>query len=678
VAVTRWTLVLACAAVIAANALGERSVGDALAAQSLSSTLPITVQYQPSVANFPNPERGFYRQFSPFELGAARTPLSSSTLRQVRDEGIALVRAYYIIDEFRTSPLSPDALAALTADFAAVRSAGVKIIPRFTYSFPCVGSLEPCNPSTYGQTDVPVERVLAHLDQLAPVLTANADVIAFMEMGLIGAWGEWHDSTSGLLASAFTVNQSSAAIALRLLAALPPRRMANIPLWHQKQAIVGNPNPLTPEQAFTGTAQARIGHQDDCLLANATNGNTYVNHNPPMSFDPEPARQYLSVDNRNVPQSGESCSYEGEAQRFISCGNALTELARTRWSALNVGYQPQVLDVWRQQGCFSDVARRLGYRFRLTSADVPAQAAVGGVLALRVGVVNDGFASPYNPRSVEVVLRHASSGQEHTIPVSADPRRWGGGESRTLDLVAPIPTTIAPGSYQVLLNLPDPEPTLRGRPEYSIRLANEGVWEATTGYNDLLARVEVVVGTVAEAPVFQPAAVVGTTVTLQWSHPQPGDVLEYVLEAGSAPGASNLYNASVGAATSLTTSAPSGVYFVRVRARGPLGVGAPSNEVTFAIGEASAGCSGPPATPTAVTASVSSGTARLSWPGAPGATSYVVQVGLAPGGTDLFNGNVGGQMSVSGAVAAGFRAYGRVIAVNACGQSAASADVLIQ
>ena len=45
------------------------------------------------------------------------------------------------------------------------------------------------------------------------------------------------------------------------------------------------------------------------------------------------------------------------------------------------------------------------------------------------------------------------------------------------------------GEYQVLLNLPDPTTSLHNRPEYSIRLANQDVWEASTGYNSLLQKV---------------------------------------------------------------------------------------------------------------------------------------------------------------------------------------------
>jgi pimeloyl-ACP methyl ester carboxylesterase len=41
-------------------------------------------------------------------------------------------------------------------------------------------------------------RVVSHLDQLQPILTDNYDVIAFVQAGFIGSWGEWYYTTNNL------------------------------------------------------------------------------------------------------------------------------------------------------------------------------------------------------------------------------------------------------------------------------------------------------------------------------------------------------------------------------------------------------------------------------------------------------------------------------------------------
>jgi hypothetical protein len=291
------------------------------------------------------------------------------------------VRANYVFDEFRDSPLAQSALNEMASDFAAVRAAGLKIIVRVMYSFPCAGSLEPCGPSNYGPTDAALPIVLNHIISLAPLWRANADIIAYLEMGFVGAWGEWHNSTNGLAdGNSGIVNASSAAIVAQILNALPSTRAAVIRYPHQKQALFGAA-PLTATEAFTGTPKARVGAHNDCLLAYDSGGNTYGN---PYTgrVEAESYRQYLSQDNLYVPQGGETCSSAPEAQPYIQCPVAIGELARLRWSAINTDYQPLVISLWKSQGCYAEIAQRVGYRFRLIGGEFPTRAFVGGPLAV--------------------------------------------------------------------------------------------------------------------------------------------------------------------------------------------------------------------------------------------------------------------------------------------------------
>jgi hypothetical protein len=76
-------------------------------------------------------------------------------------------------------------------------------------------------------------------------------------------------------------------------------------------------------------------------------------------------------------------------------------------------------------------------------------------------------------------------------------------------------------------------------------------------------------------------AVSGSVVTLQWQ--AVAGAIEYIVEAGSAPGFANIFNGSVGSATTISTAAPPGRYYVRVRARSAAGVSAPSAEVTIDV-----------------------------------------------------------------------------------------------
>jgi hypothetical protein len=87
-----------------------------------------------------------------------------------------------------------------------------------------------------------------------------------------------------------------------------------------------------------------------------------------------------------------------------------------------------------------------------------------------------------------------------------------------------------------------------------------------------------------DAPSNLTVATLGNVITLNWSGPVGGcPATGYIVQAGSAPGASDLALFDVGAATSLTVAAPPGTHHVRVIARNAFGNSAPSNEVTVPV-----------------------------------------------------------------------------------------------
>jgi hypothetical protein len=74
--------------------------------------------------------------------------------------------------------------------------------------------------------------------------------------------------------------------------------------------------------------------------------------------------------------------------------------------------------------------------------------------------------------------------------------------------------------------------------------------------------------------------VAGSTVTFTWTAPAIGTPSSYVLEAGSAPGLSNLavFDTGTMATTFVVPGVPPGAYYVRLRARNAQGPGVSSDE----------------------------------------------------------------------------------------------------
>jgi hypothetical protein len=175
----------------------------------------------------------------------------------------------------------------------------------------------------------------------------------------------------------------------------------------------------------------------------------------------------------------------------------------------------------------------------------------------------------------------------------------------------------------------------------------------------------------------------GSGVTLTWNRsPAGGPPTFYIIEAGSAPGRSDLADFSTGAAApSFSTSGVgAGTYFVRVRAANAQGVSAPSSEAVLIVGAGASGpCAGPPGTPVGLRSAVSGSTVTLVWGAATGApTSYLLEAGSSAGGTNITVSDTSSAASSLTAADVGAGTYFvRVRARNACGTGSASNEVTV-
>ncbi|MHA4810281.1 DUF4832 domain-containing protein [Flavitalea flava] len=485
-----------------ASAQGVRGTGP---------TREVTVRFKESAADFPNPERGFY-----IPLGTSARhfiPLEADKLRQLfagpQKHGKARYAVYstllmreYTLDSFLSQPLNTDFLSAVDMDLSVVRSAGLKVILRFAYtntakSGDCPDVNKICPP--YGDAAKAV--VLEHIGQLKPLFQKYADIIAVLQEGFIGIWGEnyytdYFGDASGNGPGRIPDKswEDRREVLHALLEALSKDRMVQVRTPQIKQKYVYGPGagvgvqPLSLKEAFTGSDSSRIGFHNDCFLSGADDYGTYYDYGSsatPKKEANKPLREYVHQDSRYVAVGGETCDDVYSPENDCSpLGHAEEEMRTMHVSFLNTAYNNDVNNDWDSLGCIGSIRKRLGYRLLLQEVHFPTEAVAGHSFSFSMQIRNDGYASPFNARPLQLILRNQDNGKELTLPCQADLRTWFSGNITWKETLK-LPGDMPPGKYELLLALPDPYPSLTKRPAYCIRLANEDCWEMNTGYNKL-------------------------------------------------------------------------------------------------------------------------------------------------------------------------------------------------
>ncbi|CAN5517206.1 hypothetical protein BH10ACT6_BH10ACT6_01380 [soil metagenome] len=420
-----------------------------------SSTVSQTVGFAEETGAISNPERGFD--------DAIDNLLVTHDFSQSKADGITLIHAYVRLDDFRSGLISTDALTLLQSGFDQLRSDGLKVLLRFAYN---------AGPYPDSQPDAPESVILAQISQLTPILTKNQDVIAAVEAGFIGAWGEWHTSTNGLDTNAAAKKRILDAV----LAAVPASRDVLVRYPADIRAIEG-PAPLKVTVS-TAADQSRVGSHQDCFLfGDKTDGGTWSRDGISVAED----KAMIAQIGRYAMVGGETCNSSPPASS--NCTNALSQLSRMGFTYLNRDYEPNTLAKLKSEGCYDTIASKLGYRIYLTSATFPASLGQGSTtFDYSIKVDNLGFASPVNKRTAYLVVR--GNGVEQRIRISTDVRTWDPGSSTTSG-VAKLVNRLKPGRYTLSIWLPDASADLQSRPEYSIRLASQKMWNGSTGDNTL-------------------------------------------------------------------------------------------------------------------------------------------------------------------------------------------------
>ena len=434
-----------------------------------------TINFTESDSIFPNPERGLFVQiyYTSADLSKHANASSINISRESAAKLTLYLHSYYLTD-YMESDIPQEFLDRLETNMNALREGGAKVVLRFSYKSSMDRKDQPWNASA--------EWIHKHIDQITPYLQKHADVIYCVQCGWLGSWGEWYYVDSG-----FKFNPSKDddfvprwEVLNHMMRAVPESRQIALRIpsykmrWLKMQGDTAM-SPLTEAEAHNGSIKTRICGHNDCFVSSSNDAGTYG-----MTYGTAKERNFWAEDTKYTIMGGETC----EKTKYSEGPNALKEMAKFHWSYLNRDYREAVTNMWRQDKTMDTILTRLGYRLVLEKAILTPKPKVGQEFKAYFVLHNVGFAAPMNPRDVELIFVNASeASKKYGFPQeSVDPRFWLPEEEHKFTLACTL-TDMASGEYKLYLNLPDPYESIHNDPRFSIRIANENMWEAETGYN---------------------------------------------------------------------------------------------------------------------------------------------------------------------------------------------------
>ena len=410
-----------------------------------------TISFEEASSPVLNPERGFYKAK---DFMTVTNPLRVVEVKAQRKECRSLWYLGFYLTDFMEGDISQPYLDMIQSSFDALREGGAKCILRFAYKL-VMSSEEDMEP--------PVEIVMRHAEQIASLLERNADVIFVLQAGFIGPWGEWHSSTH------FHGYETRRQLIEKLMAYLPESRQIAVrtPQFKMRMFGLSVKDTITAVSAHDESVKSRLAGHNDCFGASSNDAGTFDNEKSDRAF--------WKGDSRYTIMGGETCSIS----KYCTCDASLKDMEDYHWTYLNSGYNSNVLAGWRTGECYDTVVDRLGYRLVMENVICPGSVTPGNSYSVELNFRNDGFAAPMNPRDALLVWE-TPSGDRKEFTINSDPRTWHPGSHK-------VKATFKPSSEKGSLYLLLRDPLLPDRPEFSMALANENVFDNKTGLNKLFS-----------------------------------------------------------------------------------------------------------------------------------------------------------------------------------------------
>jgi hypothetical protein len=371
-----------------------------------------------------------------------------------------------------TGPLSTAMLNDMNSRIAAFAGTGVRLLIVFIYNFGPVGP---------DAMDAPIGVISENIDQLAPILLQNEDLISSMEAGFIGTWGEWHDSTNG--------NDTAAAQKI-VLDKESSYFGGVIPI------LVRYPGDLI-QYIGTTTPSNELGLYDAYYASDSDDGGTWDTCAPTggwclSNYTVDQLQSFAAAVSTTTMFQGE---FGAEDPALQTCG-ALASYSYT-YHPQSFALYPYPTDIGSEledEGCALSFYNQIGTRIELKTVAISGNPTANGQLQFSITLVNTGYGRVIRQRPATLVFVSAGNVVARIpIPVSQlDLRQLASSAEhvpQTFHIDVSLPHTFpSSGPVSVALSIPDPAPSLTAQPAYALPLnsvdqSGNPIFDPVAGYN---------------------------------------------------------------------------------------------------------------------------------------------------------------------------------------------------
>lgn len=419
---------MVCGVVVAQCALaGSAIAAQPVAGDKVGGLVLQDLDYTDHLQTLPNYDRGFYYSQALHVKVEGSKPIEKPYGKLVHlraDLAEFSSRAWLKIDTTggrrdttwgKSQDLTEDALNVLQTTFDNIRKNGSKVIVRFCY-----------DPWFDGHSNTTAEHewVLRHIEQLAPLLTKNVDIIVALEMGMHGAFGEMHSDT------AITYPRVAEAVN-KMLRLTPPELKILTRTGNYSAAVLGFENWGVDfnidSDVFKKIAEAkgdtmyRVGMFNDGYLGTQYDYGTW-GADCKTSICREEGVAWLEKYSINTPYGGEAVETASGYQVINTPEFLAHEGFRTHTSYLNLHWNDKVIARWKAAHFagkdyeydgskidsltgFKYIEDHLGYRFVLRESWLPDTVGTGKTLRAKLKIQNVGFGNLTHEMKTSLVLK---------------------------------------------------------------------------------------------------------------------------------------------------------------------------------------------------------------------------------------------------------------------------------